>query len=64
VSACVGLLYGLRRRVAAEVGAWVAVAILAVLSLQWLGYSLEQRRLARIEVVAGVPHDDRWLRLD
>ena len=45
--------------------ATVLVAILAVLSLQWLGYSIEQRRLERAEMVAGgLRADDRWFRLE
>lgn len=46
VGICVGLLYRLRRRRTGEIGAWCAVAILAVMSWHWYQYNREMMNVA------------------
>ncbi len=41
VGICIGLLYRLRGRATGELGAWCAVAILAVMSWHWYQYNNE-----------------------
>lgn len=64
VGLCVALLFALRRRVEGEVAAWIAVGILGLMSLQWLGYSLEQRQLERLQAAGDGDAEGRWLRLE
>jgi hypothetical protein len=49
---CVGLLYRLRRRLAAEAAAWCAIAIMAAMSVQWVRYMSEIRDLGHAGLAA------------
>ena len=64
VGTCVSLLFVLRRRVEAEVAAWIAVGALGLMSLHWLGYGLEQAQLQRLQAVAGTDAPGEWLRVE
>ena len=53
VGICVGLLYRLRKKASAELGAWCAMVILAVMSWHWYHYNQEVRDLPRSTVALG-----------
>lgn len=52
VGVCAGLLYRLRRHAEGEAGAWCAVMILALASLQWYHYTSQVHNL-KLATAAG-----------
>ena len=64
VAICAGLLFGLRRHVEGEIGAWCAVAILAMVSFHWYQYSLEMDVLTDVELARQGAYGEDWLVLD
>lgn len=63
VGICVVLLFHLRTRVQGEVAAWLAVLILAGMSLIWHKYSAQIEDPAKLRL-AQTHSADRWLYLD
>jgi hypothetical protein len=49
VGICVGLLYRLRRTASAEIGAWCAIAILAVMGWHWYHYNRVVLEIALVQ---------------
>ena len=61
VGICVSLLYRLRRLVEGEVAAWCAVAILALLAIQWHNYARAGAAFADVELARTWAPGDGWL---
>ncbi len=64
VGICVGLLFRLRRRIESEIAAWVAVAILAVMAMQWAGYAYQLQELERLQLAGAGSIPTEVLHLD
>lgn len=64
VGVCVGLLFGVRRHVEGEVGAWCAIVILAVVSFHWYQYAREVNDFANIGLARQGAYGEDWLVLD
>jgi hypothetical protein len=63
VAVCVGVLFRIRQRFQAEVGAWLCLLVLAVLSVHWHRYSNTIMQPDVLGAIAGGNVDERWITL-
>ncbi len=61
---CVSVLFVLRRRREGEVAAWIAVVILAFMSVQWAAYSSHFDNAQDVLMAQAGDYGDGWLRLE
>ncbi len=64
VGICIAVLYRLRRRVEAEIGAWCVMAVLVLVSLHWDTYSRYFDNPDAIRLAQAGPLREQWLFLD
>lgn len=64
VSACVGILFLIRHKRSAEMGAWVGVVVLGALMTHWIRYIDETEELKPLISAVASEIDEEWVQID